>query len=72
MSSRVHGFARIGKQTDIVTNPIEKALLQKFLTEDEAISIYKNSALEAACQPFVETLTRQNLLPNEDTYEQTG
>ena len=53
------------QQTDIVTNPIEKALLRKFLTEDEATSIYKNSALEAACQPYLETLTRQNLLPNE-------
>ena len=49
--------------TDIITNPIEKALLHKFLAEDEATSIYKNSALEAACQPYMETLTRQGLLP---------
>ena len=53
--------------TDIITNPIEKALLQKFLSEDEATSIYKNSALEAACQPYLATLTRQGLLPDEAT-----
>jgi uncharacterized protein (TIGR04222 family) len=53
--------------TDIITNPIEKALLQKFLVEDEAISIYKNSALEAACQRYLETLSKQGLLPDETT-----
>jgi len=53
--------------TDIITNPIEKALLQKFLSEDEATSIYKDSALEAACQPYLATLTRQGLLPDEAT-----
>jgi uncharacterized protein (TIGR04222 family) len=53
--------------TDIVTNPVEKALLQKFLAEDETTSIYKSSALEAACQPYLDTLTRQGLLPDQDT-----
>ena len=53
--------------TDIITNPIEKALLQKFRSEDEATSIYKNPTLEAACKPYLETLTRQGLLPDEET-----
>jgi len=37
--------------TDIITNPIEKALLQKFLSEDEATSIYKDSALDRTWRP---------------------
>ena len=50
--------------TDIVTNPVEKALLHKFQAEDEASSIFKSSSLEAVCKPYLETLTRQGLLPD--------
>ena len=49
-----------------VRRPIEKELLRKFKTADEATSIYEDRGLLATCKPYELTLEDAGLLPSED------
>jgi uncharacterized protein (TIGR04222 family) len=50
---------------DAVRRPIEKLLLEKFRVPQEAISIYDDTALKNACQPYEQALRAARLLPDE-------
>lgn len=51
--------------SDSVRRPIEKELLRKFKTPDEAVSVFDDARLKATCKPFEQTLKSAGLLPND-------
>lgn len=52
-----------------VRRPLEKALLEKFAKPYEPSSIFDDATLEIACDPYQETLKREQLLPDESVQQ---
>lgn len=51
----------------IVQRPIERKLLEKFLIQDEATSIFNDKTLEATCQEYINNLSALGALPDKAT-----
>lgn len=48
-----------------VRRPIERALLEKFASSDEAASMFDDSRLKSTCDEYEQTLKKVRLLPDE-------
>jgi uncharacterized protein (TIGR04222 family) len=52
---------------DSVRRPLERALIEKFETPDEASSIFNDITLKMACDQYQDTLKKESLLPDDST-----